>query len=166
MPNNTVRVDVALEYKGRSWGTIQVDLSGQEGGRTEVERVEALGLEPFGLNTPEDLPCLSLRYHIAQKIHAMTEPPLDDATPNERFRDLVDLLLMRELVTDFGGVRVACEEVFAIRGTHTWPPVVQPPAFWEEPFGALAAEVELGAQRLHDAVCEAQAFLDAIENAS
>ncbi len=166
MPNNTIRVDVALEYKGRSWGTIQVDLSGPEGGCTEMEHVEALRLEPFGLITPEDLPCLSVRYHIAQKIHAMTEPPLDDGTPNERFRDLVDLLLMRELVTDIGMVRVACEEVFAIRGTHAWPPMLQPPAFWEQPFAALAVEVDLGVLHLHDAVREARAFLTAIENAS
>lgn len=97
MPNDSVRVDVALEYRGRGWGTIQVDLSAREGDSTEVEMVEPLSLEPFGLDTPDVLPCLSLRFHIAQKIHAMTKPPVDEGTPNERFRDLVDLLLMREL---------------------------------------------------------------------
>lgn len=119
MPNASVRVEVALEYEGRGWGTIQVDLSPREGDRTEVELVEPLRLEPFGLDTPSALPCLSLRYHIAQKIHAMTEPPHEEGTPNERFRDLVDLLLMRELTADLGGVRAACVEVFAIRATHS-----------------------------------------------
>lgn len=165
MPNNAVRVDVALEYEGRSWGTIQVDLSAPEGDRTEVELVEPLNLEPFGLETPDALPCLSLRYHIAQKIHAKTEPPLDEGTPNERFRDLVDLLLMKELTTDLAGVRAACVEVFEIRATHDWPPMVEPPAFWEEPFAALAEEVELPIRRLEDAVREAQAFIDAVEEA-
>ena len=42
MPNNSVRVDVALDYRGRSWGTVQVDLSPREGESTEVELVEAL----------------------------------------------------------------------------------------------------------------------------
>lgn len=165
LPNESVRVDVALEYRGRGWGTIQVDLSAREGDRTEVELVEPLDLEPFGLETPDALPCLSLRYHIAQKIHAMTEPPPDEGTSNERFRDLVDLLLMKQLTSDLAGVRPACVEVFAIRATHDWPRVLDPPAFWEEPFAALAEEVELPVRRLDDAVREAQAFIDAIEQA-
>lgn len=165
MPNDAVRVDVVLEYRGRSWGTIQVDLSPREGDRTEVELVEPLDLAPFGLETPQALPCLSLRYHLAQKIHAMTEPSPDDNTPNERFRDLVDLLLMKELNTDLAGVREACLEVFHIRATHHWPPAVDPPAFWEEPFAALAEEVDLPVRQLEDAVREAQRFIEAIEEA-
>lgn len=165
MPNDSVRVEVALDYRGRSWGTIQVDLSPREGDRTEVDMVESLGLDPFGLDSPHVLPCISLRYHIAQKIHAMTEPPLDDETPNERFRDLVDLLLMRELTTDLIGVRAACVNVFAIRARHEWPPVLDPPAFWEEPFAALAEQVELPARSLGGAVQEAQAFIEAIHGA-
>ena len=165
MPNNSVRVDVALDYRGRSWGTVQVDLSPREGESTEVELVEALALEPFGLNTPHALPCLALRYHIAQKIHAMTEPPRDEDTPNERFRDLVDLLLMRELTSDLGGVRAACVEVFGIRGTHGWPPLLNPPAFWQEPFKKLAEEVELPVNSLEEAVREAQTFIEAIDGA-
>lgn len=165
MPNDAVRVDVALEYRGRGWGTIQVDLSPREGGRTEVELVEALDLEPFGLDTPGPLPCLSLRYHIAQKIHGMTEPALDEETPNERFRDLLDLLLMKELAGDPLEVRAACEDVFDRRGTHEWPPVVDPPDFWREPFAALAGQVGLPIENLDDAVLEAQKFVDAIAKA-
>jgi hypothetical protein len=37
MPHETVRVQVALDYKGRSWGTAQVDLSPGEGDGTEIE---------------------------------------------------------------------------------------------------------------------------------
>lgn len=163
MPNDSVRVDVAMEYQGRGWGTIQVDLSPREGRRTEVELGEPLRLEPFGLDTPDALPCLSLRYHIAQKIHAMTSPPLGDETPNERFRDLIDLLLMKGLAKDLSDVRAACVEVFAVRATHEWPPVLDPPAFWKEPFAALAEEVELPVRNLEGAIREAQAFIDAIE---
>ena len=163
MPNDSVRVDVVLEYRGRGWGTIQVDLSRREGDRTEVELLEPLRLEFFGLDTPDALPCLSLRYQIAQKIHAMTQPPIDDEAPNERFRDLVYLLLMKELTTDLSGVRAASVEVFALRATHEWPPLLDPPTFWEEPFARLAEEVDLPVRRLEDAVREVQAFIDAIE---
>ncbi len=165
MPNESVRVQVALDYRGRSWGTVQVDLSPGEGDGTEIEMVEPLGLDPFGLNTPVVLPCISLRYHIAQKIHAMTSPPLDKATPNERFRDLVDLLLMREITTDLSGVRRACVDVFAVRKKHRWPPVLEPPAFWEEPFASLAEEVELPVRSLEDAVREARSFIEDVEGA-
>lgn len=165
MPNDSVRVEVALEYRGRGWGTIQVDLSPREGELTEVEMVEPLTLAAFGLDTPDVLPCLSLRYHIAQKIHAMTEPPVDEDTPNERFRDLVDLLLMRELTTDLEGVRAACGEVFELRARHEWPPLLDPPTFWEEPFAALAEEVDLPLDSLAHAVQEARAFIAAIDAA-
>lgn len=89
----------------------------------------------------------------------MTEPPPDEETANERFRDLVDLLLMKELTSELAGVREACVEVFAIRATHNWPPVLDPPGFWEEPFAALAEEVERPVRRLEAAVREAQAFI-------
>lgn len=165
MPNEAVRVEVAIEYRGRGWGTIQVDLSAGEGGKTEVELVDALDLAPFGLETPGPLPCLSLRYHIAQKIHAMTEPAFDDDTPNERFRDLVDVMFMKELAGDLVRVRAACEDVFNRRGTHDWPPVLDPPELWREPFAALAGEIELSTDSFEAAVREGQQFIDAISRA-
>jgi len=166
MPNDAVRLQVAIEYRGRSWSTLQVDLSREEGGATEVELVEALELEPFGFSTPSALPCLSLRYHIAQKIHGMTQPSNQKDGANERFRDLADVLLLRELVEDLAAVRAACVEVFALRGTHAWPPVLDPPAFWEELYGKLAEGLALSEKRLEEAVPEAQAFIQAIDAAA
>lgn len=165
MPNDSLRFQVALEYRGRSWSTVQVDLSRGEGDTTEVELVDPLALEAFGLETPPALPCLSLRYHMAQKIHGMTQPPRGDEAANERFRDLADLLLMRELATDLAGVREACVEVFALRGTHGWPPPLDPPSAWEEPFAALAGDLELPMTMLAEAVEEARALIAEIEAA-
>jgi hypothetical protein len=163
MPNNAVRVEVAMDYRGRSWSTVQVDLSRQEGRATEVELVDALELEPFGLSTPSALPCLSLRYHIAQKIHGMTQPATEEDASNERFRDLADVLLLCELVEDLPAVRAACVEVFAFRGTHGWPPALEPPAFWREPYAELAAGLELPEKTLEKAVQEARGFIEAID---
>jgi hypothetical protein len=148
MPGSSVRVAVALTYRGRAWGTIQVDLSPAEGERTEIERLDPLDLGWFGLDTPASLPCLSLRYQIAQKFHAMTEPAPRDAPANERFRDLVDLLVLRALAPDLRPLREACEEVFAIRGTHQWPPRLEPPEVWREPFARLAAQAGIDAPDL------------------
>jgi hypothetical protein len=163
MPNNAVRVEVAMDYRGRSWSTVQVDLSRREGRATEVELVDALELEPFGLSTPSALPCLSLRYHIAQKIHGMTQPAVEKDASNERFRDLADVLLLRQLVENLPAVRAACLEVFAFRGTHGWPPALEPPTFWEELYPELAAGLELAEKTLEEAVREARAFIGAID---
>lgn len=163
MPNDSVRVEVVLDYKGRSWGTVQVDMSPREGQRTEVELIEPLDLDPFGLVTPEALPCLALRYHVAHKIHAMTAPPRSEEAPNERFRDLVDALLIREILVDLGGVRAACVEVFALRGTHGWPPDFIPPESWREPFERLANEVGLPVGSIDQAVEEAREFIHMID---
>jgi hypothetical protein len=163
MPNEAVRVEVAMDYQGRSWSTVQVDLSKREGDATEVELVDALEIEPFGLSTPSALPCLSLRYHIAQKIHGMTQPAATEDGSNERFRDLADVLLLRQLVDDLSAVRAACVEVFTLRGTHGWPPVLNPPGFWKELYAQLAEDLELSEKSLEDAVREARAFIQAID---
>jgi hypothetical protein len=59
----------------------------------------------------------------------MTLPPRPGKR-NERFRDLIDVLLMAPLVTDHAGLREACESVFRTRATHEWPPVLAVPAHW------------------------------------
>ncbi len=157
MPNDAVRMQVAIEYRGRRWSTLQVDLSRQEGGATEVEMVDALEMEPFGLVTSSALPCLSLRHHIAQKIYGMTQPTARSDDSNERFRDLADVLLLRDLVEGLAAVRAACVEVFALRGTHGWPPALDPPEFWKELYAELAEKT------LEEAVREARSFIEAID---
>ena len=63
-------------------------------------------------------------------------------------------------------VRAACVEVFAFRGTHGWPPALEPPAFWNELYAELAAGLELAEKTLEEAVREARAFIETIDAAS
>jgi hypothetical protein len=122
MANGAVRAKVQVSFRGREWGTVEVDVARREG-QAEVDLLPALPLlDQFGLAGPDEVECISLRHHVAQKFHAVTRP-LPGGAPNDRFRDLVDLLLMRQLVQDYGALREACEEVFQRRATHTWPPV-------------------------------------------
>jgi hypothetical protein len=59
----------------------------------------------FGVTRPSQLPCLPLRLHVAQKLHGMTLPPRPGKL-NERFRDLMDLLLMDAMIThDYAALR-------------------------------------------------------------
>lgn len=137
------RLQIKLGYRGRSWGTVQLEVAAAEGeaGR-EIDRVPGKALGPLGLTVPADVPCVSIRYQIAQKVHACTEVPTD-GRENDRFRDLIDLLLLEELVQndEWPTVRAACEEIFTLRAAHSWPPTVVAFDSWSEPYGALAAEL-------------------------
>jgi hypothetical protein len=75
--------------------------------------VKAIDIGEFGLDGPEVVQCLSTRYQVAQKLHAVTE--WFDDRDNERFRDLIDLLLLREIADDLPGLRAACKETFVAR---------------------------------------------------
>jgi hypothetical protein len=58
------------------------------------------------------VPCIAVRWQIAQKIHACTERL--DGRSNDRFRDLLDLQFLAGPVDDaaWPAVRSACVEIF------------------------------------------------------
>ena len=134
----------------------------------DVEWVDAIALtDDFGVTGPVQLPCLPLRFHIAQKLHGMTLPPRP-GKQNERFRDLVDLLLMDAMIThDYAALREACEVVFRNRDTHSWPPDLSTvPAHWVQPFARLAAELELAETDVEVALVRVRDFVARILSAT
>jgi hypothetical protein len=130
--------------------------------------VEAIALtDAFGVTGPAHLPCLPLRFHVAQKLHGMTLPPRP-GKQNERFRDLIDLLLMEALIThDYAALREACELVFRSRNTHPWPPNLDAmPLHWAAPFTQLAGELELRETDVEAALIRVRNFVERILRAS
>ena len=95
----------------------------------------------------------------------MTLPPRP-GKHKERFRDLIDLLLMEELVTDYAGLRDGCESVFRTRRTHDWPPIFDVPPHWVEPFARLAGELNLPVSDAMGGMARVQAFAERIISAS
>jgi hypothetical protein len=145
LDNGAMNMEFAVTYKGQPWTSASVDIARAEAGEADIEWVDAIALtDAFGVTGPAQLPCLPLRFHVAQKLHGMTLPPRP-GKQNERFRDLVDLLLMDAMIThDYGSLREACELVFRNRNTHPWPPDLSTvPAHWAPPFARLAEELEL-----------------------
>ena len=145
LDNGAVNMEFAVTYRGQPWTSISVDIARAEVGEADVEWVDAIVLtDVFGVTGPAQLPCLPLRFHVAQKLHGMTLPPRP-GKQNERFRDLVDLLLMDAMITKDGdALREACELVFSTRNTHPWPPdLTAAPTHWARPFAELAKELEL-----------------------
>ena len=161
-----VRVRIQLAYRSQQWATIQVDLVQSDGVDIEIERLPGIPLEVFGLVGPEEVVCLSLRYHIAQKIHGLTKVP-HHGGENDRFRDAVDLLLLRDLVADadLRAVKEACEETFRARAEQTWPPRIEMPASWRIPFAKAARAVDIEEVDLQSAERVLNDFLAVIEAA-
>jgi hypothetical protein len=154
------RFDVKLTYQGRGWATLRVEVSPPEGQAHEPEPVPALSVSEFGLTGPTEIACLSLRFQIAQKLHACTERFPD--RENERVHDLVDLQLMEELIEDYSRVKAACIEIFNLRGTHAWPPTLTVEPNWPETYRELAAELDFPTKDIAEAITRVQGLIDEI----
>jgi hypothetical protein len=157
------RFDVKLTYEGRNWATLRVEVSPPEGQAHEPESVPALSISEFGLTGPTNVPCLSLRFQIAQKIHACTERFPD--RENERVHDLIDLQLMQELIEDYRPVKSACIEVFGLRRAHPWPPTLTIEPTWPGTYSQLAAEFAFPTKDIAEASVRVQALIDKTQSA-
>jgi Nucleotidyl transferase AbiEii toxin, Type IV TA system len=154
------RMDAKLTYKHKPWATLRLEASPSEPGATEAQPVAAFGLAAFGLDGPDEIACQSLRYQIATKLHAVSQR-FDDRD-NDRYRDLIDLLLLVELQPGLARVAEACEQVFAERATHPWPPRLTVEPSWPEPYTTLALEQGFAITDVHDAATRVQALIDVL----
>jgi hypothetical protein len=155
------RLEVQLSFGGRGWQTLQLEVAKPEAEEIELVPV-AVGISDFGLDSPETVACLSLRYQIAQKLHAVTEQPSE--RPNLRFWDLIDLILLGALLDDdLRPVRDAAVSVFETRGTHAWPPELVVPEAWRAPYAASVVEIEAGLPAdVEEAAARVRQFIAAI----
>jgi hypothetical protein len=125
--------------------------------------VPAKPLDHLGLAGPVDVPCVAVRWQIAQKLHACTEIPADGRR-NDRARDLVDILLLWDLVAHAARARVreACERIFELRGMHPWPPRVVALDGWARPYEALATDMHFPITDVDQAAAAVQDIVDAL----
>lgn len=158
------RLDIKVEYQGKTWASIQMEVSSWEGTPLPPEEVPAISLTDFGLKGPESLPCLPLTKQVAQKLHAMTEV-LQSGQPNERVRDLLDLWVLRDLVPPSPTLRAICEETFRIRQLQSWPPKIAVHAQWEAPFTEMARALELPIENAATATDDVRSYVQRIAEA-
>ena len=155
------RFEVAISYRGKSFSRVKLEISVYEGAYRAPDLVPAPDLRSFGLVGPAELPVLPLAKQIAQKLHAVTEEPEPGKT-NDRFRDLIDLVLLSVLAPPSSELREVCEETFALRGKHDWPPTVTIPEAWVDPLEALGQSVGLQYQHAADIVFHVASYLNDI----
>lgn len=180
VPNRVVmprRFDIIVQVNGVTWRRIQVEVSPDEGSAgAEGEPIPAPSLAGFGLPTPDRLTGLAMRYQIAQKVHAASDPHQPPAFQNDRARDVIDLLLLRDLIRETGAptlpeVKAAILDIFAARARdaahlgyseRTWPARITGHPHWAVSYerAANSAGIPL---TLEDAVAEVNLWLDELE---
>lgn len=146
--------------------TVPVEMAEVEGSMgVDVDQVPARSLDHVGLDGPATVPCIAVRWQIAQKLHACTEQ-LEDRD-NDRFRDLLDLQLLAELIAEEGwpDVRVACVEVFAGRAKHAWPPELTMPDSWRAGYRTLAEDTDFAVVDVADAAEAVRHLIARIDSA-
>jgi hypothetical protein len=137
-----------------TWRRIQFEVSPDEAGiGAESETIEPPPLSGFGLPDPDALVGIAMRFQIAQKLHAVSDPHDPPGAINDRPRDVVDLLLIRDLAATTGSptlpeVRVAAMAVFDARAAEaeqlglsarSWPPAVVAHPHWASDFQRASA---------------------------
>ncbi|WP_180541693.1 nucleotidyl transferase AbiEii/AbiGii toxin family protein [Nevskia soli] len=135
---DTVRVEVAIQYRTRAWQTVEVDLG--PAGTTTIDRVEptVAGIHEMGVPVTSPIRCIGLSEQVAQKLHACTAPH----TSSTRARDVLDILLIETLgQLNYPAALAAALRVFDERGTHEFPPDFIMPALWRPELEALAAQL-------------------------
>lgn len=161
-----VRCDIKLAYRGKSVITVKMEVAAVEGGMgNDIDHVPAKSLDHVGLTGPDTIACVAVRWQIAQKLHACTE--VFDDGENDRFRDLIDLQLLGELVADdeWTAVKEACLEVFGGREKHEWPPDVTVHDSWISGYGSLADETGFAIVDVHAAATAVARLIDRIDSA-
>jgi hypothetical protein len=173
------RFAVLLTLRGKTWRRVQVEVSfpeGQVGSATTP--VPAPGIGFFGLKTPDEIVGIAMDYQIAQKAHAATDPDAPPDIINDRVRDIIDLVLIREILYADDptppALRAACLDVFAARAEEArsigtvprhWPPVFVANAAWNEAYPDLAKSVDMP-YRLSEAMAIVQTWIDAIDRSA
>jgi hypothetical protein len=164
-----LRGDVKVSYQGDPWSTVQFEVSPAEGvaghqiqwtGNTFVDP------ERLGLPSPGELPLVTIAYLIAQKLHACTDHTYPER-PNDRYRDLIDLILVDRLMhdEDRAGVREVCVEIFRLRAKHAWPPRITVLPDWPEGYRTLAGQLGFVPADVHQAAIDVHEIIARIDAA-
>lgn len=138
---HVVRANVQVRFNQVDWGTLKIDVIDAE--IAEVDRVENVAIERFGLPQTNAVACLSRPHQIAEWIHCTTRPEMEGKRKN-RARNIVDIYLFDTFAaTDDEAVRAACVTTFEREGTHAWPPTPAFPEAWSATIAEVIEEIGL-----------------------
>lgn len=152
---DTVRIEVAIQYRTRSWQTVEIDLGPSSQADIDLVAPKVTGLVELGIPLTSPIRCIHLADQVAQKIHACTGP-----FSAGRARDVLDILLIEDLgQLDFTQVKEAVDRIFRERSTHDLPGTFTLLSGWPAELESLAEELSLATQSAHDIERRFQMFL-------
>ena len=132
LPVKPRRFVAKLSYHGQPFASVPVEVSMVEAGNAEsFDAIATDALALVGVPVEVTVPCMTVPWQIAQKLHACTAAMAPPRT-NDRAHDLVDLQLLEALLadSDLADTRVACVAVFEARAEHPWPPRIRAQPHW------------------------------------
>jgi hypothetical protein len=75
---DTVRLEVAVQYKTRAWQTVAVDLGPGEAREVDLVEPAITALAEMGLPMAPRVRCLEINEQVAQKLHACSGTQRED----------------------------------------------------------------------------------------
>ena len=160
------RVRVKTSFRTKPFMTVIVEVAPVEAGGEEMEHLPAHDLAAVGLDGPDVIPVLASPWQIAQKLHAVTEPPLRPDGGNPRYWDLVDLQILQAMLS--GGlapVKDACVRTFNTRAQQSWPPRVTTYSDWPARYATMARSLDMPVTDLDAAIEIVHDFIQSIDDA-
>lgn len=152
------RADARMAGK-RYGGPFGIDVAFAEPLYGEPEFATGAAFLDFAGIPPVTVAIYPLETHIAEKLHAYTQPR---KRPNSRVKDLPDIaLLATSRAMDAEGLRSAIRQTYEHRGTQPVPlSVPDPPTMWSPVYARMADEDGLRWRTLDEVLAVVRVFLD------
>jgi hypothetical protein len=156
------RFSVETRMAGREFATVRLDVVARGDEVSKTTRVELPGVLDFAGLERHDVEVVDPSQHFAEKAHAFTRTY--DDRPNGRVRDLPDMvLLIDDGLEPTPELFTIVTRLFAARpGPGVPAQLPDPPAFWREQYPVLAAELDISATTLDEAMATVRSFWTAL----
>lgn len=156
------RFPVESRMAGRKFANVRLDVVARDDEISKTQRVELPGVLDFAGLARHDVEAVDPAQHFAEKVHAFTRTYGE--RPNTRVRDLPDMVL---LIDD--GLEPTPElfsivsHLFDARANAAMPvELPDPPSFWRENYPVLAADLDVSAKTLDEALTVVRTFWAAL----
>jgi hypothetical protein len=139
-PYGGARYPVESRLDGRTFTKFHVDVGIGDAVVGEPQQLASRDWLGFAGIGPASFTAIATEQQFAEKYHAYTSR--NEARPNSRVRDLVDMVLMiQRMPVDPARVVASLRATFERRGSHALPhDVPVPPDSWARPYASLAEE--------------------------
>lgn len=145
------RYTIVSRLAGREFAAVRVDIVARADEITATERLPLPGALAFAGVPVRDVEVVAPAQVFAEKLHALTR---SYGAENSRVRDLADLMLVIEdgLRPDASLLRIV-RIVFDARASHPLPDdVPEPPGSWTQTYATIAADLDITARSVPDAI--------------